>query len=72
MIVPGKLNIIGVVDNNGEFPVDATVGVNVTEVSDNEDTASAHGSSNSTNLSFSTLCKSYFCESDLSRNWSPI
>ena len=32
----GKLNIIGVIDNNGLFPVDATVGVNVTEVSTEE------------------------------------
>lgn len=58
----GKLNIIGVVDNNGEFPVDATVGVNVTEVSDNEDIASAHGSSNSTNLPFSTYTSPTFAK----------
>jgi hypothetical protein len=47
----GKLNIVGVVDNNGEFPVSATVGVNVTKKTHNESTVladlSPSGSSNS-------------------------
>jgi hypothetical protein len=37
----GKLNIVGVIDNNGEFPVGATVGVNVTRSRDSESTALA-------------------------------
>ena len=47
----GKLNIIGVIDNNGLFPVDATVGVNVTEVSTEENGTSIAGSSNTSNPS---------------------
>src|ERR671918_884211 len=41
----GKLNIVGVIDNNGEFPVGATVGVNVTRTTDSESTALADGNS---------------------------
>ncbi len=50
----GKLNIVGVTDNNGEFPVDVTVGVNVTRTSYGESTTSTGGSSNSSNSLFST------------------
>lgn len=39
----GKLNIVGVIDNNGQYPVDATVGVNVTGTPHNESTASVNG-----------------------------
>jgi hypothetical protein len=56
----GKLNIIGVIDNNGVFPVDATVGVNVTEVSAEENNTSIAGSSNTGNPSFSTVTSPTF------------
>ena len=49
----GRLNIIGVIDNNGEFPVDAIVGVNVTE----KPNAEASPTSNSSN---STIASSKF------------
>ena len=42
----GKLNIVGVVDNNGEFPVDVTVGVNVTRTPLSDSITLAGGSSN--------------------------
>jgi hypothetical protein len=51
----GKLNVVGVIDNNGEFPVDATVGVNVTRTFDIESTTSDDESSNSSNSSFSAV-----------------
>lgn len=51
----GKLNIIGVIDNNGIFPVDATVGVNVTEVSDEENSTSIARPINTSNSSVSTV-----------------
>src|SRR5512145_1151108 len=51
----GKLNIVGVIDNNGDFPVDATVGVNVTGRSGNESTTPVDGSSNSSKSLFSTV-----------------
>ena len=41
----GKLNIIGVIDNNGEFPADVTVGVNVTETASSLSTVSSDGAS---------------------------
>jgi hypothetical protein len=56
----GKLNIIGVIDNNGEFPVDATVGVNVTELSDEENSTSTAGSGNTNNSFFSTVTSPTF------------
>jgi hypothetical protein len=51
----GKLNIVGVVDNNGEFPVDVTVGVNVTKTPFSESITLAGGSSSSSNSLFSTV-----------------
>jgi hypothetical protein len=48
----GKLNIVGVIDNNGEFPVGAIVGVNVSRATHNESSAFADISSNGSNNSF--------------------
>jgi hypothetical protein len=51
----GRLNIVGVVDNNGKFPVDVTVGVNVTGRTDNISSISTNGISNSVNSLVSTV-----------------
>lgn len=51
----GKLNIVGVIDNNGEFPVDVTVGINVTGTTDILSTISADDASNSGNSFSSTV-----------------
>jgi len=51
----GKFNIVGVIDNNGEFPVEATVGINVTGTTDSLSTISADVSSNSGNSFSSTV-----------------
>lgn len=56
----GKLNIIGVIDNNGVFPVDATVGVNVTGITGEEKSTSIDGSSNTSSSSFSTVTSPTF------------
>lgn len=48
----GRLNIVGVIDNNGEFPVGATVGVNVSRATHNESTPFADLSSSGPNNSF--------------------
>lgn len=55
----GRLNIVGVVDNNGEFPVDVTVGVNVTATTDAISTISTNGISSSmvSTLTSPTLAK---------------
>lgn len=58
----GRLNIVGVVDNNGEYPVDVTVGVNVTATTDAISTISTNGISSSDNSMVSTLTSPTFAK----------
>jgi hypothetical protein len=58
----GRLNVVGVIDNNGEFPVDVTVGVNVTETRDNISTISTKGIGNSGNSLVSTVTSPTFAK----------
>ena len=68
----GKLNIIGVIDNNGEFPVDATVGVNVTEVSDERKYCFDCTDLVNSAIHLFPHLQVRLLQSDLSRNWGPI
>jgi hypothetical protein len=58
----GRLNVVGVIDNNGEFPVEVTVGVNVTETRDNISTISTKGIGNSGNSLVSTVTSPTFAK----------
>jgi hypothetical protein len=51
----GKLNIVGVVDNNGDFPAEATVGVKVAGTNDSVSAISAERANNSGKSFFSRV-----------------
>lgn len=69
----GRLNIVGVVDNNGVFPVDVTVGVNVTATTDAISTISTNGISSSDNSTNGIHThQSHLCEGNLSWNRGPV
>jgi hypothetical protein len=68
----GRLNIVGVVDNNGKFPVDVTVGVNVTGRTDNISSISTNGISNSVNSLVSTVTSPTYAKVIYPGNGAPF
>lgn len=56
----GRLSIIGVIDNNRDFPVDAIVGVNVTEKPTAISGSSSNSSNNTTTSNFTTFTSPTF------------